>query len=180
MAILGNGQVSSSIVFRLPQRYLPSQAFDNLKVMKTLIIGISGVSSSGKTTLSRLLRDIFPNTFVLHEDDFYWPDTQIPEKDGVQDWDCIEAIDVVGLQHALEYIKEHGKSPPDLFSKEDQNAAGEGKVDEAVVRKWKEELQREEHGEEFRIAIIDGFLLFSQDMEEVWKLMDVKLFLRTE
>jgi uridine kinase len=38
---------------------------------KALVVGISGASSSGKTTLSRLIRDIFPNTLVLHEDDFY-------------------------------------------------------------------------------------------------------------
>ncbi len=38
---------------------------------KAVIVGISGASSSGKTTLARLLRDVFPNTFVLHEDDFY-------------------------------------------------------------------------------------------------------------
>lgn len=38
---------------------------------KALVVGLSGASSSGKTTLARLLRDIFPNTFVLHEDDFY-------------------------------------------------------------------------------------------------------------
>lgn len=38
---------------------------------KALIVGVSGGSSSGKTTLARLLRDIFPNTFILHEDDFY-------------------------------------------------------------------------------------------------------------
>lgn len=38
---------------------------------KAVIVGISGASSSGKTTLARLLRDIFPNTFILHEDDFY-------------------------------------------------------------------------------------------------------------
>lgn len=43
---------------------------------KAIIIGISGCSSSGKTTLARLLRDIFPNTFILHEDDFYKPDDQ--------------------------------------------------------------------------------------------------------
>jgi nicotinamide/nicotinate riboside kinase len=40
----------------------------------TLVVGISGASSSGKTTLSRLLRDIFPNTFILHEDDFFKED----------------------------------------------------------------------------------------------------------
>jgi len=41
---------------------------------KAVVVGISGCSSSGKTTISRLLRDIFPNTFVLHEDDFYLPE----------------------------------------------------------------------------------------------------------
>jgi nicotinamide/nicotinate riboside kinase len=43
---------------------------------KALVVGISGASSSGKTTLSRLLRDIFPNAFVLHEDDFYKEDKE--------------------------------------------------------------------------------------------------------
>lgn len=38
---------------------------------KAVVVGLSGCSSSGKTTLARLLRDIFPNTFILHEDDFY-------------------------------------------------------------------------------------------------------------
>jgi nicotinamide/nicotinate riboside kinase len=43
---------------------------------KAVIVGISGCSSSGKTTLSRLLRDIFPNTMILHEDDFYKTDAE--------------------------------------------------------------------------------------------------------
>jgi nicotinamide/nicotinate riboside kinase len=38
---------------------------------RALVVGISGASSSGKTTLSRLLRCIFLNTFILHEDDFF-------------------------------------------------------------------------------------------------------------
>lgn len=38
---------------------------------KAVVVGLSGASSSGKTTLARLLRDIFPNSFILHEDDFY-------------------------------------------------------------------------------------------------------------
>ncbi|BDD58247.1 ribosylnicotinamide kinase [Monascus purpureus] len=74
----------------------------------TLIIGISGPSSSGKTTLARLLQSIFSGldvntdstdstdslsssqnnnydtdskklqTFIIHEDDFYVPDNRIP------------------------------------------------------------------------------------------------------
>jgi ABC-type glutathione transport system ATPase component len=43
---------------------------------RAVVVGISGCSSSGKTTISRLLRDIFPNTFVLHEDDFYLPEAE--------------------------------------------------------------------------------------------------------
>jgi nicotinamide/nicotinate riboside kinase len=43
---------------------------------KAVVVGLSGCSSSGKTTLARLLRDIFPNTFVLHEDDFYKAETE--------------------------------------------------------------------------------------------------------
>lgn len=43
---------------------------------KAVVVGISGCSSSGKTTLARLLRDIFPNTFILHEDDFYKNDKE--------------------------------------------------------------------------------------------------------
>lgn len=43
---------------------------------KAAIVAISGCSSSGKTTLARLLRDIFPNTMILHEDDFYKPESE--------------------------------------------------------------------------------------------------------
>jgi nicotinamide/nicotinate riboside kinase len=43
---------------------------------KALIVALSGCSSSGKTTLARLLRDIFPSSFILHEDDFYRPETE--------------------------------------------------------------------------------------------------------
>jgi nicotinamide/nicotinate riboside kinase len=43
---------------------------------KAIVVGLSGCSSSGKTTLARLLRDIFLNTFILHEDDFYKPEDQ--------------------------------------------------------------------------------------------------------
>jgi nicotinamide/nicotinate riboside kinase len=43
---------------------------------KAVVVAISGCSSSGKTTLSRLLRDIFPDSFILHADDFYKPETE--------------------------------------------------------------------------------------------------------
>jgi nicotinamide/nicotinate riboside kinase len=44
---------------------------------KAFIVGVSGCSSSGKTTLARLLRDIFPGSVILHEDDFYKPEEEL-------------------------------------------------------------------------------------------------------
>lgn len=88
-----------------------------------VIVGLSGCSSSGKTTLARLLRDLFcsaaPSTttsstpcFVLHEDDFYRPEQDLPVRDnGLLDWDCPDAIDVAALERALEHIRAKGTFP---------------------------------------------------------------------
>ncbi len=58
------------------------------RVTKTLIVGLSGPSSSGKTTVARLLRSVFNiaasaetnhhsvTLFILHEDDFYKTDAE--------------------------------------------------------------------------------------------------------
>lgn len=148
---------------------------------KALIIGISGCSSSGKSTLARLLREIWPGTFILHEDDFYWPEGKIPIKNGVLDWDCLEAIDLSSFRQALEYIRDHGTSPPELHSKEDRNALGESHVDRDVVTRWQEKARDifAGGGHMPPIAVIDGFLLYSRDMKEIWELLDVRLFLRT-
>lgn len=150
-----------------------------------LLIGVSGPSSSGKTTLSRLLRDIFPPSrlFLLHLDDFYLTDADIPVKDGIQDWDCLESIDQTSLQQALHDIKLHGKSPTWLVSKEDQNSVGEHGVPEAEIQSLRARvdtwLQTSAGWQDRRICIVDGFLLFSQDMQHIRSLFDLKLFLRT-
>jgi len=146
-----------------------------------VLIGISGPSSSGKTTVSRLLRDVFPKTFILHLDDFYLPDRQIPMKNGVQDWDCVESLNLESLRNALRYIKAHGSPPPDLVSIEDLNAVGEHGVPEAIIQQWKDRIQEliKVTGWDTPIAIVDGFLLFSESMADVRELFDIKLFLRT-
>ncbi|KAI4719654.1 P-loop containing nucleoside triphosphate hydrolase protein [Aureobasidium sp. EXF-10727] len=147
---------------------------------KAVLIGVSGVSSSGKTTLARLLRDIVPNTFILHEDDFYKTDQEIPvNADGVQDWDCLESLDLGSLEQALDFIKTHGYLPPNLESKEDKNAVGESGVDRQRVAEL-QEAAREKLDAKFDVPvfIIDGFLLFSQEMQHIRELFDIKLFLR--
>lgn len=142
-----------------------------------LLVAISGPSSSGKTTLSRLLRSISPiQTSILHLDDFYLPDTSIPIRNGIQDWDCLESLDLPLLEKALHTIKTTGQTPDWLVSKEDQNSVGEHGVPETLIQEMKE---RAKGWGCRRIHIIDGFLLFSRSMPQIYSLFDVKLFLRT-
>ncbi|KAJ5349606.1 hypothetical protein N7541_007333 [Penicillium brevicompactum] len=113
---------------------------------KAVIIGISGPSSSGKTTLARLLQRIFNgaktphshlNTFIIHEDDFYFPDDKIPyttttSGDRIQDWDTAAAIDLPFLSQALRYVRKNGTLPPRLRSKEDQNDQSDSGIPEST------------------------------------------------
>ncbi|OCL10681.1 P-loop containing nucleoside triphosphate hydrolase protein [Glonium stellatum] len=160
---------------------LPRDKKPSFEPNAALLIGISGPSSSGKTTLSRLLRDIIPQTFIVHLDDFYLSDAQIPLNEGVQDWDCLESLNIPEFHTALSYIKSHGTPPPDLISKEDQNAVGKHGVDPAFIENCRERVKKlmTDNSCNIPIAIIDGFLLFSSSMAEIRALFDIKLFLRT-
>lgn len=144
---------------------------------KCLLVGLSGPSSSGKTTIARLLRDILPNAFILHEDDFYKTDAEIPlsKQHNLSDWDCLESINLPALESALNHIKIHGTLPSDLESKEDQNSVGEVNVDAALVERLKQRVASLGVGD-VRVAIVDGFLLYSREMVAVRDAFDVKLF----
>ncbi|KAH8811548.1 P-loop containing nucleoside triphosphate hydrolase protein [Xylogone sp. PMI_703] len=137
---------------------------------KAVVVGISGASSSGKTTISRLIRDIFPNTFVLHEDDFYLPEEQLPKKHDLLDWDCAESLSIQDIEYALKYIREEGKFPvsesflslshrsrhgvaqpiltkslttsqPSLNSYQDQNSVGPIPITDATVEDLKSRVK---------------------------------------
>ncbi|PMD45426.1 P-loop containing nucleoside triphosphate hydrolase protein [Hyaloscypha variabilis F] len=157
---------------------------------KAVVVGISGCSSSGKTTISRLLRDIFPNTFVLHEDDFYRPETELPTKYDLLDWDCAESLSIPDILKALKHIRADGTFPPFLDSKEDKNSVGDIPVSQATIDKLKAQVKTwtssgnpgfgilEESPNPVRLCLFDGFLLYSDSMKPIQSQIDIKLFLR--
>jgi nicotinamide/nicotinate riboside kinase len=146
----------------------------------TFIVGISGLSSTGKTTLSRLLRRIFPSSFILHQDDFYWPDGDIPVRsDGLQDWDCIESINWAHMSSVLEHIRSHGALPDDLKSLQDDSPVGatDDLVDPGFLERMKAKVKEPGLDEDVRVAILDGFLLLHKD-SVIEDKMDAKILLR--
>jgi nicotinamide/nicotinate riboside kinase len=147
-------------------------------VSKTFVVGISGLSSSGKTTLSRLLRSTFPSSFILHQDDFYWPDGDIPLRDGLQDWDCVESINWAHMSSVLDHIRENSTLPSDLQSLTDASPVGAGDiVDPQFIELMKSRVRESELDEDVRIAIVDGFLVFHKG-NPLEERMDAKLLLR--
>ncbi len=62
-----------------------------------MVIGIGGASRSGKSTLANLLVTHFRKTgkkaIIFHQDDFVFPETQIPKIKGKTDWESPLSID---------------------------------------------------------------------------------------
>jgi nicotinamide/nicotinate riboside kinase len=62
-----------------------------------MIIGIAGVSRSGKTTLADLIQKTFikkgKTAIVLHQDDYGMPENEIPKIRHRIDWECPQSID---------------------------------------------------------------------------------------
>ncbi len=70
-----------------------------------MVIGIGGVSRSGKSTLANLLVTHFRKTgkkaIIFHQDDFVFPETQIPQIKGKTDWESPLSIDFNLLQEVV-------------------------------------------------------------------------------
>ncbi|OAQ91246.1 nicotinamide riboside kinase 1 [Purpureocillium lilacinum] len=155
----------------------------------TLIVGLSGCSCSGKSTLARLLRDVFPGCLVVHEDDFYKPASQLPRKNGFVDWDCAEAIDVPALADALSYVREHASLPPDLTTRhgrQDQEFINGCSIHPSVISELQHTVRSSLPPPTMtttpspppRVCIVEGFLLYGPLMTALEPLLDVKCFVR--
>ncbi len=73
----------------------------------TTVVGISGASRAGKTSLCNLLKDNFTEKSVriLHMDQFVFPEDQIPKIKDEIDWERPESVDYKKLNKAIEDAK---------------------------------------------------------------------------
>lgn len=76
---------------------------------KVILVGLGGATCSGKTTLAKHLKNILPNSVIVHQDDFAPPEELLPIKHGYQDWDAPDcAIDYPRLSKFLKHVKDIG------------------------------------------------------------------------
>ncbi|WP_337040895.1 uridine kinase family protein [Emticicia sp. 17c] len=75
-----------------------------------MLIGIGGVSRSGKSTLANLLVTHFrkngKKTIIFHQDDFVFPETQIPKIKNRTDWESPRSIDFDLFREVLILFRE--------------------------------------------------------------------------
>ena len=75
-----------------------------------MMLGIGGVSRSGKSTLARLLvnhfRDSGKTAIVLHQDDFVFPTTRIPKVRDKVDWEHPLSVQHDLLRETVAFYRE--------------------------------------------------------------------------
>lgn len=158
-------------------------ASDNLPVF---LLGISGPSSAGKTTLAHLLSSVFsPHVkLLIHGDDFCKDISLIPVCNGYIDADGPNGVDFENLVKTLDYVKANGGKPPDSLKSwqyevyPDQEARALRMVPQDTLKQMREKISKQLKGAKYSIVILEGFLLYH--ISDVLTRLDGKLFIRLD
>ncbi|XP_058300930.1 nicotinamide riboside kinase 1 isoform X2 [Hylobates moloch] len=143
--------------------------------MKTFIIGISGVTNGGKTTLAKNLQKHLPNCSVISQDDFFKPESEIEtDKNGFLQYDDLRFRHVG--QTGLELLTS-GDLPTSASQSTGITVLEALNMEKmvAAISCWMESARRsvvstnQESAEEIPILIIEGFLLFNyKPLDTIW------------
>lgn len=146
--------------------------------MSPILVGVGGPSSSGKSTVVRILLGLLPNSSVVHLDDFYLPDSQIPVSPEwlVADWDCPEALDWAAFKTHLHSLKGTGPGleTREIQSKEIHSELALLDAEVASLNSVLDALRRQTA--QRPLVFVDGFMLYHD--QSVADLFDVKLLFR--
>lgn len=170
----------------MPSFALPPPADLTLSTPATFILGISGPSSAGKTTLAYLLARVFiPHVpLLLHGDDFCKDESIIPTVNGYIDADGPQGVDFEWLIETVDYArKSGGRVPEDFTSWQTEVFPGQeeralGMVEGLVLKNLQEKVDSQLGGCRYKLIILEGFLLYHR--ANVRERLDAKLSVRLD
>ncbi|KAG2153639.1 uncharacterized protein EDB93DRAFT_1133879 [Suillus bovinus] len=150
---------------------------------KVILVGLGGATCSGKTTLAKHLKNILPNSFIVHQDDFAPPEELLPIRHGYQDWDAPDcAIDYPRFSNFLKHVKDTGRIPDDHKSHDHLNKQMDFPIEAECQTRLAERFRaiQDQAKESDHINIVwglaDGFLLYWN--QEVIEQLDMRFLLR--
>ncbi|KAG1773704.1 P-loop containing nucleoside triphosphate hydrolase protein [Suillus placidus] len=157
----------------------------NIKT-KVILVGVGGATCSGKTTLAKHMKDILPNSVIVHQDDFFLPEDMLSTHQGLntKNWDAPSAIDWPRIRKFLRDVKCIGGIPLDHISCDTSDDGRDVPIDENRADAWKTRFQ--DLGQRCLVAantkviwvLVDGFMLYWD--QDVIRQLDVCIFLRVQ
>ncbi|XP_045620241.1 nicotinamide riboside kinase 2-like [Procambarus clarkii] len=135
-----------------------------------LIVGISGATNSGKSTLAKKLLEVLPDTTrIICQDDYFYPEDSpqhIPCPGGLphHNWDVISSLDMNKMIRDITEILKSTLKPniKTAISKTDASERGLSCLNDSHVRN-------------LPVLLLEGFLLFGDD--KLAEMCDLRYFL---
>lgn len=112
--------------------------------MKTLVIGIGGVTNGGKTTLTKRLHTELPNCSMISQDDYFKPDSEVAvDENGFKQYDVLDALNMEAMMASIySWIKQ----PRNLLNSTQECKNSQNSLDTK---------------DDIHILIVEGFLLYN-------------------
>ncbi|KAI4215759.1 MAG: hypothetical protein LQ351_001746 [Letrouitia transgressa] len=154
-----------------------------------LVVALSGLSSTGKSSVAAVLPAVFRarslsrSLSVLHVDDFYRPEAELPRRVGLLDWDCAASLDWPRLETVVRDWRA-GKGQEAVAdghrdNDKPEDPPADGLQDLARRLSARVSATTLDGGSSRRILLLDGFLLFTPSTPPSFRaLLDVKIVLR--
>ncbi|XP_072848330.2 nicotinamide riboside kinase 1 isoform X1 [Pogona vitticeps] len=119
--------------------------------MKTLVIGLGGVTNGGKTTLAKKLKKLLPNCTIISQDDFFKPVSEVAVDDhGFLQYDVLDAL---YMEKMVMNIRSWMTKPEDA----------------ALMRPPKGVHDDQKGTEDICVLIVEGFLLYNyKPLSDIW------------
>ncbi|XP_035021885.1 nicotinamide riboside kinase 1 isoform X2 [Hippoglossus stenolepis] len=108
--------------------------------MKTLVVGVGGMTNGGKSTLSKSLHQLIPNSCLIAQDSYFKEDSVVPvDNNGFKQYDMLSALH---MDTMMSEVHSWQRDPESFLRQRDLNPEATTPTDVCVL-------------------IVEGFLIFN-------------------
>ncbi|XP_061585379.1 nicotinamide riboside kinase 1 [Cololabis saira] len=109
--------------------------------MKTVVVGVGGMTNGGKSTLSKSLHQLIPNSCIIAQDSYFKDDAVVPvDSNGFKQYDVLDALQMDKMMSDINLWQ----SDPELFLKQ------RGLT-----------LEQPSANKDLHVLIVEGFLIYN-------------------